>query len=196
MDNALITFVMPTVNRETLMRSVDSVVNQTDPDWQLIVGFDGFSELPSINYTIDPRVSYWPIADKLGNSKNGAGTVRNFLMSKVTTGWVGFIDDDDTIKASYVEWLKQEIASYRPDCVIFRMTWSDEHNNQVLPPPGYYDFFHCGVGISFAVRLDFVERYNAWFSQHSSEDFDFLDNLRNLGAKIIVSDHIAYNVRF
>jgi glycosyltransferase involved in cell wall biosynthesis len=196
MDNPLITFVMPTVNRETLMRSVQSVVNQTDPGWRLIVGFDGFSDLPHIDYIRDQRISYWPIADKLGNSKNGAGLVRNFLMSKVTTDWVGFLDDDDTIKSSYVEWLKQEINAYQPDCVIFRMTWSDEHNNQVLPPPGFYDFYHCGVGISFAVSLEFVQQRAAWFPQHSSEDYDFLDNLRNMGAKIVVSDRIAYNVRF
>jgi glycosyltransferase involved in cell wall biosynthesis len=196
MDNKLITFILPTVNRDTLMRSVASVVNQTDPEWNLIVGFDGFSNLPEIDYIADPRIEYHLIEEKLGNSKNGSGSVRNYLMQGALTEWVGFIDDDDTIKPQYVEWLKQEINSSRPDCVIFRMTWSDEHNNQVLPPPGYYDFYHCGVGISFAVRLDFIKQHSAWFPQHSSEDFDFLDNLRNLGARIVVSDRIAYNVRF
>jgi glycosyltransferase involved in cell wall biosynthesis len=196
MNDALVTFIIPTVARETLNRTLHSLQAQTHQNWKAFVGFDGFSVFPEMDLIVDDRIKYYLLEDKLGNSKNGAGLVRNYLMNDATSDWVAFVDDDDTVKPSYVEWLTEEIDRYAPDCVVFRMTWSDQHNNQVLPAPGYYDIVHCSVGISFAVRIDFVRTHAAWFEQHSSEDFSFLEQLKNLGAKIIVSDRIAYNVRF
>jgi len=196
MNDALVTFIIPTVARETLNRTLHSLQAQTDQNWKAFVGFDGFSVLPEMDLIVDDRIKYYLLEDKLGNSKNGAGHVRNYLINDATSDWVAFVDDDDTVKPFYVEWLTEEINRYAPDCVVFRMTWSDQHNNQVLPAPGFYDIVHCSVGISFAVRTDFVRTRAVLFEQHSSEDFSFLERLRNLGAKIIVSDRIAYNVRF
>ena len=201
MENAFVTFIVPSVGRETLNRTLHSLQAQTNPDWKAFVGFDGFSVFPEMDLVYDERIRYYLLEDKLGNSlkstdKNGAGIVRNYLMNDVETEWVAFVDDDDTVKTEYVTWLAEEIKLYQPDCIVFRMTWSDQHNNQVLPAPGFYDIVHCSVGISFAVRVSFVRQFDAWFEQHSSEDFSFLEQLKNLGARIVVSDRIAYNVRF
>ena len=52
---------------------------------------------------------------------NSAGYVRNHGIKFVTTEWIAFVDDDDTIRDTYVETFLTETATYDIDVIIFRM---------------------------------------------------------------------------
>ena len=70
----MIDFVIPSVGRPTLMRSVKCLINQgtffrpKEPQWKAYVGFDGLSE-EQVDQRIlinDDRVTYLYSKEKLG----------------------------------------------------------------------------------------------------------------------------------
>lgn len=178
-------FVIPTIGRPTLDRALQSLVNQTDPDWNAIVVADsvyGFC-LPRI----DNRILFVNLSDKSGQSNHG-GYVRNHGISHTSGEWIGFLDDDDRLDHDYVMWLKQEQEG--ADIVVFRMRYSD---GTTLPPGT--DIIMGQVGISFAVRNSIVRAKTFGFGNSDIEDWAFLDVARNQGARIKVSSRTAYYVR-
>lgn len=181
-----ITFVIPSVNRPTLPRTIDSLLKQTNPNWKAIVVYDGVDGI-SFN---DDRITTLKI-DKSGlfGPNNGqSGIVRNYGIKNVNTDWIGFLDDDDTIHSNYVETLFNQYNDL--DFVVWRMVYE---NGLVLPPLLFNDLVFGRVGISFCYRNKFD---NLLFDQNrDGEDFDFLMKLKNLTNKWVITPEIYYNVR-
>ena len=185
MVEATITFIIPTICRSTLDRSLLSLKNQTNPNWNAIVVFDGIT--PTITNE-DERIKFL-IIEKKGNG--WSGHVRNEGMKHVKTEWVGFLDDDDTLTPDYVEKFQIETKS-NPDVIIFRMQYL---NGLILPPPGDTTFKINYVGISFCFKTSLFQVENIQFNQCGVEDFDLLDRFRQNNKNIIISKYITYLVR-
>lgn len=182
-----ITFIIPTIGRSTLDRSLLSLKAQTNPIWKAIVIFDGMS--PTVTND-DDRIQFLTI-EKKGSNVNRSGNVRNEGMKHVKTEWVGFLDDDDTLTRDYVD--KFQIESKKnPDAIIFRMQYS---NGLILPPPGDTTFKINHVGISFCFKTSIFQVENIQFNQSGVEDFDLLDRFRKNNKNIIISRYITYLVR-
>lgn len=182
--NSALTFIIPTIGRETLSLTLQSLKNQTITNWKAIVIFDGIE--PNISET-DPRITIIKTPIKLGQGYNSAGLVRNYGIKFVNTEWVAFVDDDDSITPNYVESFLSELW-LDPDVIIFRMTLDD----RVCPSIDSTNFFIKNVGISFAVKTELVSKFI--FIPSIEEDFEFLDKVRLKKYKIIVSPHITYTV--
>jgi glycosyltransferase involved in cell wall biosynthesis len=181
----MITFIIPTIGRPTLQRTIDSLLNQKNKNWKAIVAFDG---IPAIEYD-DPRIKSisLPKTGKL----NHAGQVRNTAIEMTDTEWVGFVDDDDTISKDYVEKIEQELKQNpSAKCIIFRMRFLIG-SITVMPEPHHDNFYITRVGISFAMRKDL----NMLFEPSSTEDFNLLNRIRAAGNKIIISPFVTYFVR-
>ena len=211
----MIDFVIPSVARPTLLRTIDSIKNQNylfcqDKNWNIFVGFDGISpkEMDISVLPDDDNINYIFLKDKLGTSNsydNGsvignAGLVRNEIISKVKSPnkWIGFVDDDDTITAYYLDSLAVEVQQQEEDpfdVCIFRMR-EDPGGERVFPPLGSTEIVKEKVGISFCVRKEFLESKKIKFRNSNYEDFEFLMDLQNAGAKIKVSSYVTYNVGF
>jgi glycosyltransferase involved in cell wall biosynthesis len=187
-----VTFIVPTVGRPTLQRTLESLVQQTEQNWKCLVGFDG---IPVQIVIEDPRIQYMGLP-KAGGNKNFGGGVRNQLLNITTSPWAAFVDDDDTVRPTYVASLRDEIQT-RPDatCIIFRMSY-DEHDTNVLPPLGTTRLQLSKVGISFAVQTKFLNQHKIRFVNGPVEDFHFLKRVERFGAPFVWSRHIEYNVRF
>lgn len=181
-----ITFIIPSVNRPTLENTVNSLLNQTNPNWRAIIVFDGVDGI-SFN---DDRITIYKI-DKVGlfGPHNGqSGLVRNYGISKCETEWIGFLDDDDSIHHKYVEDL---FKNYKDkDFVVWRMKYT---NGIVLPPLFSNDLFFGSVGISFCYKNKFDELL--FDNNRDGEDFDFLMKLKSLTDNWIITPEIYYNVR-
>ena len=195
----LVTFIVPSIGRETLPRALRSIDAQTDRAFLAILVMDG-CEAPACAADFSwLRVIYNPVRTGV---RNHAGAVRNLAIAEADTEWVAFLDDDDTLSPRYVEMLAAELflaagaPDPQPDAVVFRMMI--DAGGGVLPPPGAADFFECGVGISFAARrmpvcLGGAEEFR--FVPGSTEDFKALDALRRNKAAILMSCRVAYFVR-
>jgi len=187
---SLITFIIPSIGRPTLQRAIDSLLAQSNPNWRAIIVFDG---LPATQQFTDPRISVIESVERLGaQSHNGnAGMVRNLAFPHVQTEWVGFLDDDDTLRSHYVEYLAQ--AQPSEDFVLFRMQTTSGY---IIPQVGSNSVVLNDAGISFCVRMTKLRTSGQVFVNSNCEDFVFMNTMINNGFSYQVNPEIVYNVRF
>jgi len=202
MMDPLITFIVPTIGRPSLLASIRSVLSQSDPAWKLLVVFDGvqpFSDAAALMAS-DSRIQHLILEKRHGTTgkRHGtAGTVRNKGAAYVTTPWTGFLDDDDTLTPHYVEAVRQELTAV-PDveCIVFRMlVYNLRTSNKIRILPALHEkaLGLGGVGISFCLKTDlFKARFP--FIQCEMEDFILLKGLEKHRRKLLISNRICYLV--
>jgi glycosyltransferase involved in cell wall biosynthesis len=187
MKDELITFIIPTIGRSTLINSINSLKNQTIKDWYAIIIFDGIS----CNIDIDDNRIKVLECDKKGVNINSAGEVRNYGMSFVETKWIAFLDDDDIIETDYIETFYNEMNLYNDlDIIIFRMN----DNGRIIPKLKTDNFYLCDVGISFILKKEIYDE-GCKFTPDGAEDFLYLDKIRKLGKRMMISPYVKYYVR-
>jgi hypothetical protein len=192
----MITFIIPSIGRDTLIYTIESLLNQTDPEWNAIIILDGITT-NSLNSNImslleDERFTVNEI-EKKGLNINSAGNVRNYGMSVIeNTQWIAFLDDDDTIACDYIEIFKNELLIYPfIDVYIYRMIHND---HRIIPKLDALNFEICDVGISFIIKYD-IFKDGLEFEPDGAEDFLYLNKIRNAGYKMMISPYIKYYVR-
>jgi glycosyltransferase involved in cell wall biosynthesis len=185
-NKTLITFIIPTIGRDSLKKAVESIQMQTCKNWLAIIIFDGIE--PNIECD-DPRILFLT-CDKLGKNKNYAGHVRNYGMSFVKTEWIAFLDDDDSISSNYVKIFYDEILSNSMDVIIFRMYF----NNEILPSLDDLDFYKGKVGISFAIKKKIFDS-GLLFSPSDYEDYEYLSLIKQNDYSIMISPYVLYFVK-
>jgi len=183
-----VTFIIPSIGRSTLQNSIDSILNQTNENWKIIIIFDGIE--PTI--AASNKKIFILKSNKKGVLKNQAGNVRNFGMEFVKTRWIAFLDDDDVVANNYVETFNSELGKFpATDVIIFRMYRSIQ--GDVLPPLDTDNFYQDNVGISFALKTKIFKK-GLKFSPSSVEDFNYLDVLRKNNYVIMISPYTRYFV--
>lgn len=104
MKNELVSCIIPTHDRAyCLRRAVDSVLGQSDENFELIVVDDGSSdETPEVlkEYQTHPKVKL------LHQENRGVSSARNFGAQHARGGWLAFLDSDD-------EWLPEKLELQR-----------------------------------------------------------------------------------
>lgn len=181
----MVTFIIPTINRPSLVDSVNSLLKQKNPNWKCIILFDGTEKI-EFN---DNRIITLKIEKKgtFGKNHGNAGLVRNIGIDMANTEWIAFLDDDDTINENYVDWL-MKYASKDYELVIFRMIMP---NGRIIPAPKKNKIELNDVGISFAYK----KKIECRFINSDGEDFHFLNLLKDKVKKYIIAEEVAYNVR-
>ena len=180
-----ITFIIPSINRPTIKESINSLIQQTNSNWECVVVYDGVDG-PLFE---DERIRTIKI-DKTGGNDNihgMSGLVRNAGIKMVDTEWVGFLDDDDTLDHEYVETLLRKYSEY--DAVLFRMRYA---NGLIIPQISDSRLYFGNVGISFCYKIK--ESPLLFDSNRNGEDFDMVDKLQKSVDKFTVADEILYNV--
>jgi glycosyltransferase involved in cell wall biosynthesis len=191
---AFATFVIPTLGRESLARALESLVAQTDPDWQAVVIGDGLLSVPGI------EVPAGKVTCISAPRLRSAGLVRNVAFERglVTSPWTAFLDDDDTVSPDYVRWLREQEDGH--DVVIFRML---DPRLGILPDLEEPRIVWGQVGLSFAVRTRwFVDEGKRFIREEhpddparaKNEDIRLLEDLRDAGAALHIAPQIAYFV--
>jgi len=193
----MINFIIPSVGRKTLKNTLQSLIDQSNPNWKCWVGFDGLS-INEVDQSIlihDERINYIEIKPKLGiaGHHGNAGKVRNFIIDRVDNDyeWIGFVDDDDSIRPYYIDSLVEEIKRNTFDCCVFRM----KLNDNIIPPMHFTNqIVQNFVGISFCVKKEFIDKNNIKFINSNAEDYNYLEQINNSSGEIIISDSITYDV--
>lgn len=181
-----ITFVIPSLSRPTLNRTIDSLLKQTNPSWKCIIVYDGVDG-PIFG---DPRIVTHRIP-KTGNNSNRlgqSGLVRNVGIQKCNTEWIGFLDDDDTIHPDYVKTLFEKY--HNRDFVVWRMVNND---GLVIPRLNKNLLVLNNVGISFCYKNKFQD---VLFDKNiNGEDFYFVEKLMKRTNNYIITDEVFYFIR-
>jgi hypothetical protein len=193
-EPALVTFILPTIQRPSLQRAITSLLQQTCPHWKAIILFDGcqpmVKTLPSLK---DPRIMFASIV-KTGSVSavhSKAGHVRNVGLHWVQTPWVGFLDDDDRLTLDYVERLQEECRiTPTADLIVFKMN----DKALTLPPPSSTTIVKNEIGISFAYRSSLIqEGFRFLSSEH--EHYHLVHAIYRAGKQVIFSPYVTYVVR-
>jgi len=190
--NSRITIITATTGRDSLQRTVDSVLKQDNSNWNYLIVFDGIE--PTI-CPEDDRIKVVKIKKAGIEGTNIAGKVYNIGMNLCNTEYVGFLDDDDTIMNNYVSEFYKIVSETDYDEIIFKMIFPD---GNVIPYDNYIDF--ANVGISFVLRRQFLKDKNIEFVQHETGDWYFWDwkmsfDVWQANGKIFFSDKICYKWR-
>jgi glycosyltransferase involved in cell wall biosynthesis len=211
--NADITFIVPSKGRSSLIRTFSSLQNQTQHNWVAIVVFDGTlsdslylnktTGLPVFMNMIPPEIlldgrfcfQHLPASGRLSNC---AGEIRNFGIALARTEWIGFVDDDDTLRPEYIERLLNHVKEYpKAQLVLFRMCnyFADKNITRVIPELSAKSLVAGDAGISFAFRRRLFQDLHYKLIPSNLEDFLFLDRLYNDHIPILLSEWCTYKVR-
>ncbi len=116
-NNSLISVLMPVYNvKEYLNMAVDSVLNQTFTNFELIIINDGSTDssgtIAEEYQKKDSRVKVYHIENR------GLANARNLALSYAKGDYITFVDSDDAIKEDYLECLYNNIIRYDADIAI------------------------------------------------------------------------------
>lgn len=115
-----ISIVVPVYNAEKhLNECIESVINQTSPDWELILIDDGSSD--KSGEICDLYSQKHPDNIFVFHKENeGQFLTRKFGIYKCTGDYIGFLDADDILETNYIELLVANSIKYNfPDAVCF-----------------------------------------------------------------------------
>jgi glycosyltransferase involved in cell wall biosynthesis len=185
MKPKFVTFLIPTLGRKSLSESIASLERQTDNDWTALAMFDG------IDCPKNRRKS--KVKFLQCEKQRGAGGVRNRMLTLLydcvipQTTWVAFLDDDDCLKETYVEKLRGH-ADKGDEIVLFTFRMG----KSIIPRKGTTKIECYNVGISYAIRMDFLSEVRPLFHNNKIEDFNFIHNCQKAGAKVFITHDEQY----
>ncbi len=104
MNSPLVSVVIPSFNRlDYLLRSIESVFNQTYSKTEVIVVNDGSTEDGYLEHKYIKDIIQINLEQNQKNINGfGPGNIRNFGINKASGDWIAFLDDDDL-------WLKDKL---------------------------------------------------------------------------------------
>lgn len=206
-DKPQISVVMPVRNREDLIaKSIQSIVNQTIQDWELVVIDDSSEDQTKIKRIVskfeDNRIRYYrlPFANGYGQA-----AARNFGNMLARGEYIAVMDSDDLSSADRVELTLYKFKETGCDLVYGNLIlWYPENNltrlcdDKIRARPFDLKYFkkwdyipHATVAYTKKIALDFP--YNSFFTRAC--DYDFLSRLSKYGYKFEYINSILLNYR-
>ena len=127
MENQLISIIVPVYNvEEYLKQCLDSILEQTYRNWELILVNDGSTDSSGLicqEYAEkDARIRYYE------KENGGLSDARNYGIDRVQGEYITFIDSDDWVTKTYIEELYSKLQHYNADVSISNYFCFQESN--------------------------------------------------------------------
>lgn len=124
-----LSIIMPVYNAgKYLEKSINSILNQTFTDWELICVDDGSTDDSAgilRQYAAgDPRIRI------ISQPNRGQGAARNRAMAAVKGEYIGFVDADDSVLPDMYEKLTDSAACHGSDIVLCNITKCFENTGE------------------------------------------------------------------
>ena len=115
----VISIIMPVYNAEkTLIRSLQSIISQTNKNWELICVDDG-----SLDSSLDILRSFAALDQRIkvfSKENSGPGLTRNYAIEQSIGDYIGFLDSDDCWANNAVDLIFNNISLYGSDVIMLR----------------------------------------------------------------------------
>ena len=124
-----ISVIVPIYNSEAyLNKCIDSLINQTKKDIEIILVNDGSTDASDkiIKYYKDKRIKYYK------NKNNGIGYSRNFGIDKSNSKYIMFLDSDDYLDIHACEELYKKIEKDKSDVVVSDFIKSHNGTDEII----------------------------------------------------------------
>jgi len=136
--------ILPTLCKETLVRSIESVMVQSYGGWKLYVMSDGYDvETSNISIPYDSRIKYFYLPD--GPHNDCGAYARNTGIELSENEYICYIDDDDIWLRDHLSIMREIIIDHdRPDIICtsgqeFRMKRRHRLSKELVKRDGQYN---------------------------------------------------------
>ena len=194
----MISIIIPTYNRaHSLPRAVNSVLNQTNPNWELIIVDDGSTDNTSVivkDYLKYTNIKY------VQKENTGAGDSRNKGAALASFDYIAFLDSDDELNLMWIEEFLEVIKNDNVGIIFCEAIKVDLNSNQPTPITlkSNEKLYHTAtpfnfLGGCFLVNkglFDTIKGYDSLFP--SNQHFEL--SLR-LIPKLLQSDFKIYSIK-
>jgi glycosyltransferase involved in cell wall biosynthesis len=126
----MISILLATYNGERFIKeSIDSIINQTFVDWELLIGFNGTTDNTKeiVKQYSDYRIKTFDYGDDKGKSKT-----LNKLLLNCKYEWIGIQDDDDIWMENKIEEQIKHTDTF--DVIGTQIKYINEHNSFIGQP--------------------------------------------------------------
>lgn len=131
LQDPTVSVIIPTYNRKALlMRAVESALQQTCQDIEILVMDDGSTDGTEKMFSSvqNPRVHYYRLPHK------GACAARNAGMDYAKGTYIAFLDSDDTWRSDKLEVQQHQLEASGADVVFSAFVRHDGQEDTVYPP--------------------------------------------------------------
>lgn len=178
-----LSIIVPIYNAEKYLKeTLDSLVNQTFKDFEIICINDG--SLDGSIKILESYQSRYPDLITVYNKINGGiADARNFGVSKVTTPYFGFLDSDDTVESNMLETLYNKAIQEQADIVFCDFYWSYPDYENIVKDGPYANNKEILISMFATLwnklyRTDFIKGLNINFpTGYRYEDASYLYKL-------------------
>lgn len=199
-----VSIIVPVYNMEKYIeKCLDSLVNQTLNDIEIVVVNDGSSD--NSQRIIDKYVKKYPNKVKSYIKTNGGlGSARNYGIKKATSNYIMFVDSDDYIELNMAELLYNKVIMHNSDMAICEL-FSVNEDYKIIDKFSISLYNGCKNNLKYILfnnvsvwnriykksiiinnNLEF--RSGIWY-----EDIDFIIKYLTLSKKIEVVNEPLYN---
>lgn len=152
-----ITAVVPVYNGASTLRcALESILEQTFEDFEVLVVDDGSTDHPEAVLPDDPRIRFIRFEENRGHS-----VVTNFAQGEGRAPWMTYIDSDDTIESTRFEALFARAEETAADAVLTAMNFVNEDGQKRSAPWSAPD-----SAVSGAEAIDLVLSGRTSYGQH------------------------------
>lgn len=204
--------IIPVYNAEKYLRPcLDSVLNQSDPDWECICVDDGSSDLSG--QILDEYAGRDSRFKVIHQSNGGEGVARNTGLAAATGDWITWLDADDLYRFDRLAEARRLIELEDPDLVRFRTYMGREGEDQFptdFEPCFDYEIFSgceaqkwgwrilapAGMVWTWVAKRALLQDRSFRPGMRVKVDSIFSAGLANSLRKIVQSEHKAYFYRW
>lgn len=147
----MISVVVPVYNvKEYLQRCVESLLEQSYKDYEIILVDDGSSDGSAM--LCDKWESFENIT--IFHKENGGlASARNYGVGHAKGEWITFVDSDDYVSSTYLEDLHSLVTKFNADMAITRVELQEEKNVGIKRKKQFEDFVVDKEGAFYEVYI-------------------------------------------
>lgn len=181
--------ILPTTNRSSLAKAIESVLSQLYNEWHLIVVGDGCRPY----HVDDPRIEF---VTQTGPNNDHGAAARNNAINRTDAPWITYLDDDDIWRPDHLTTI-MERAILHPEANMIRtagqsFSWrhrSPRHKKKVrkLGVINNTDILTVGM----AHTRDLFSRTTGWASC-DNHDHKLWNDMLSAGGIPVVSNKVTF----
>jgi glycosyltransferase involved in cell wall biosynthesis len=186
----LVSIVIPTYNRSgVISQTIDSVLHQTYPRWELLIIDDGSTDNTSALVAAynDPRIHYFPM-----EHSGVIGKVRNHGMKMAAGEFIAFLDSDDLWSRGKLECQLSLFKKFPEADFVFSN--GNEFGELAITPPDQEDIFAGNVFLPIILEHRFSLFVSSWVVRRSVfETTGWIDESMRSGGDVDFFLTMAYS---
>lgn len=193
MTTRFFSVIITTYNRSMLLtRALNSLVAQTECDWEAIIVDDGSTDDTFLQ--VDKYLQLHSNITYIKQENEGEEGAKNTGIRAATGSYITFLDSDDLYHRSHLN-IRKSILQKNPQIDLLHggvEIIGDEYVPNRLDPINKIHLSKCVIGGTFFIRRALILSLNGFLRVPIGTDADLYQRVCELGAEILKVDHPTY----